>query len=72
MRSIKIIIFLILVPLFLNSCNKDIICIDENKIEEAKACTKEYNPVCGCNGVTYSNKCVAKSFGVNDWTLGKC
>ena len=35
-------------------------------------CTKEYNPVCGCNEITYSNKCVAKSFGVKDWTLGKC
>ena len=72
MRSIKIIIFLILVPLFLNSCNKDIICIDENKIEEAKACTKEYRPVCGCNNITYSNPCVAEGAGIMYWEEGKC
>ena len=72
MRSVKIIIFLILVPLFLNSCNKDIICIDENKIEEAKACTKEYRPVCGCNNITYSNPCVAEGAGVMSWEEGEC
>lgn len=35
-------------------------------------CTEQFDPVCGCDGVTYSNACFAEIAGVNLWFKGEC
>ena len=51
------------------SCNKDGEC-------EEKTCNDNYiqlyDPVCGCNNVTYSNSSEAECKGINSYTKGKC
>ena len=32
-------------------------------------CTEEYNPVCACNDLVYSNSCKAESAGNLKWRL---
>lgn len=36
------------------------------------ACTKEFNPVCGCNGTTYGNACSARADGIKVFSEGEC
>lgn len=64
-------LLLVFIFLFI-SCNQDSLCIDENKIDNNKACTKEYKPVCGCNNITYGNICMAEASGVLEYEEGGC
>ena len=49
------------------------LCIDPSLIDTTVGCFTVFNPVCGCDSVTYPNPCVAQNyFGVTNWTQGPC
>lgn len=47
-------------------------CFDATLVGDTSTCSSEYEPVCGCNGVTYPNACYATYSGVTSFSNGPC
>ena len=72
--SLKLISFLAIVTISCSSEDKiEDSCIDESIIDEFSVCIEIYQPVCGCDGITYPNSCYASTFkGVTSYINGAC
>ena len=69
---IQIVLSVFVISLLSTACEPDSDCIDTTQIDPDGICTEQYDPVCGCNDVTYSNECYASIAGVISWTSGAC
>lgn len=67
----QILFFSLLVSILFSHCkDNDVICLGNPKSD--CVCAEIYEPVCGCDGVTYSNPCHADCAGVNEYSPGLC
>lgn len=71
----KLIFTFILPTLLAGTCNTKSTPVEKEcmgKKMSDMVCTMIYQPVCGCDGKTYENECVARAEGIKSWTKGEC
>jgi hypothetical protein len=80
MRPFRLLSVLFILILGLGTCRAPVAsqaaagpdCIDPKRINPSAICTMDYQPVCGCNGLTYANECVGRNAGLLSFRLGPC
>lgn len=51
----------------------NISCVDSTLMDPSIFCIETYDPVCGCDSITYQNWCVAKFYyGISSYYTGSC
>ena len=65
-KILTLLIFSVIIIII--SCSKK----DETLQDDDFVCIEIYDPVCGSNGITYSNSCFAGAAGVNEYSSGEC